>query len=110
MNPIATQALASALGKALAASLPNVPPPQTFADVLVQLDLNDIDTSGPINQVMFREGQAFALDMVRSAGRTIADPKLAARLVQNLIRSALGRPPSYALGIKKIIELMQVKP
>ena len=110
MNSIAQQALASALGKALPVPQPKPVVVHTFAEVLVQLDVDEINTSGPINHVMFLEGQNYALDMVRAAGETIRDPAFVIRLRQSLIRSALGRPPSHALGIKSVIDTLQVAP
>ncbi|MGF6127852.1 hypothetical protein QF019_003063 [Pseudomonas frederiksbergensis] len=54
---------------------------------------------GPINQYMFREGQALAMEIVRSVGL-----KNSAALVARLVAAADGRPGSYAAGIKHVID------
>ncbi|NVZ61224.1 hypothetical protein HX867_03940 [Pseudomonas gingeri] len=110
MNPIAQKALASALGKALPVPQPKPRPVQTFADVLVRLDISEIDTSGPINRVMYLEGRQFALDMIRCAGDTLTESTDVAKLIQALIRAAISRPPSHAKGIKDVIELLEARP
>ncbi|NWA03757.1 hypothetical protein [Pseudomonas gingeri] len=110
MNPIAQQALASALGKALPVPQPKPRVPQTFAEVLVRLDISEIDTSGPINRVMYLEGRGFALEMIRCAGDTLTESSHIQKLIQALIRAAISRPASYAKGIKDVIELLEARP
>jgi len=109
MNPIAQKALDRAMGKILPIPQPKPLVARTFADVMVQLDVNEIDTSGPIDRVTYLEGRGVALDIVRCAGSTITDPTQVAKLVQTLIRAAVSRPPSYALGIKDVIGMLGVK-
>ncbi|WP_338523326.1 hypothetical protein NUH87_26585 [Pseudomonas batumici] len=110
MNALARRALDRALGSPLPVPQPKPRVVQTFADVLVQLDLNEIDTSGPINRVMYLEGRQFAVDMVEHAGDTLTEPAHIAKLVQALIRAAVSRPPSHAKGIKDVIELLEARP
>ncbi|TPG76344.1 hypothetical protein [Pseudomonas arsenicoxydans] len=106
MSPIAQHALDRAQGEPVPISCPETQLASVLDDIAPPLDISAIDISGPINQVMFLEGQNFALDMVRSAGAALSDPPFIAKLVQNLIRAALSRPPSYAKGIKTVTELL----
>jgi hypothetical protein len=80
------------------------------ADPTSPIDTNDENWSphrdrsrlvieGPINQYMFREGQALAVEIVRSVGL-----KDSPALIARLVATAKDRPGSYAAGIKHVID------
>ena len=72
--------------------------------------LPDLVITGPINRVMELEGKRYALDVVQALGSSIRDPKVAAKTVRDLTNTAVAQPPSYASGIKQIIDLLKVTP
>lgn len=58
--------------------------------------------SGPINTVMFREGRAWALDLVKSLRASPVDT-----VIERLTGAAAGRPSSYASGISSVINALK---
>lgn len=56
------------------------------------------EITGPINKVMYREGRAWALDLVKSLRATPVDT-----VIERLEGAAAGRPGSYASGINSVI-------
>lgn len=57
---------------------------------------------GPINNFMYLEGRRHALDLASSLSALPTD-----EVIKSLTRSAVGRPSSYALGIKSIMNAIQ---
>ncbi len=98
MNFLAQQVLDRARGELLPVLYSKAQLASALDDIDPPLDINTIDTSGSINRVMFGEGQSFVLDMPMKVGAAF-DPTVIANLAQN-------RHPSYAKGIKSVIELL----
>lgn len=62
------------------------------------LDQVEVSASGPINRLMFVEGRAWAIELVRSLRESPA-----AVVIDRLARAAAGRPGSYVAGIQSVI-------
>lgn len=62
----------------------------------------EVVVDGPINHFMFLEGRAWATDMVRSMRASAAS-----LVIERLTVATAGRPGSYALGIKSIIDAIK---
>lgn len=62
----------------------------------------EVVVDGPINHFMYLQGRHHAIDL---AGSLSALPVL--DVISNLNRSAVGRPASYALGIKSIVDAIE---
>lgn len=58
--------------------------------------------AGPINKVMFREGRAWALDLVKSLRASPIET-----VIERLTGAADGRPGSYASGISSVINALK---
>jgi len=78
---------------------PTSPFESSDGHISLQVGRAPIVIEGPINQYMFREGQALATEIVRSVAL-----KNSAALVARLVAAAEGRPGSYAAGIKHMID------
>ncbi|WP_277964626.1 hypothetical protein [Pseudomonas sp. RIT-To-2] len=100
MGNIANQALAKARAsltpkKSLRRPAPRVEkvatPPESAVGVRQEI-------TGPINKVMYREGRAWALDLVKSLRASPVDI-----VIERLSGAAVGRPGSYASGINSVI-------
>lgn len=110
MNLIAQQALARALGKALPAPTEK---PQQAKEFVQETPtrplalLPDLVITGPINTVMRAEGRRCAVDVVLSAGSTIDNPEVVAKVIHNLTMTAISQPSSCALGMKDVIDALK---
>lgn len=104
MNPLALRALEEAFAR-----LAPAPKPATklLPPVLANEPLPDLVITGPINQVMQREGKQFALEVVRDLGTSIRNPVVVAAVIANLTRTAAAQPSSYASGIKQVIDALK---
>jgi hypothetical protein len=57
-----------------------------------------VDICGPINQVMYREGRTWALELVKSLRASPLEV-----VIERLEGAAAGRPGSYASGINSVV-------
>lgn len=74
--------------------------------VLANPPLPEIVITGPINQVMFREGRQYAIEVAQSAGSDLRKPGIVAKIIRNLTMTAVEQPASRAAGIKTVIDLL----
>lgn len=101
MNPIAQRALDRARESVT---------PTPIVPIQAAPPLPDLVITGPINRVMELEGKRYALDVVRSLGSSISNPLVVASTIRNLTLTAVDQPPSYASGIKQVIDVLKVTP
>lgn len=80
---------------------------QVPAKVLANPPLPEIIITGPINQVMFREGRQYAIEVAQSAGSDLRKPVIVAKIIRNLTITAVEQPASRAAGIKTVIDLLR---
>ena len=98
MNSIAQRALDRAR---------DIPAAEVIAPVQAAIALPEIVVTGPINRVMYLEGQRFAVDVVKSLGSSISNPLVIASTIRNLTATATVSPSSYASGIKLVTDLLR---
>lgn len=81
----------------------------SLADLLANIPqkLPEIIITGPINSVMRNEGRSYALDVARSAGAEIRDPKVVEKIIGGLTVTASVQPSSYAQGIVDVINVLR---
>ena len=73
-------------------------PASTPATPRPHIDQVEAPVREPINRLMFVEGRAWAIDLVRSLRESPADV-----VIDRLARAAAGRPGSYVAGIQAVI-------
>lgn len=101
MNPIAQRSL----DRARETPASNLLPPIQSCE-----QLPDLVITGPINRVMELEGKRFALEVVQALGSSISNPSVVKQVIDNLTRTAVAQPSSYASGIKLVIDLLKGAP
>lgn len=104
MNPLALRALEEALTRqrpAPARASKLLPP------VLANEPLPELVITGPINEVMQREGKRYALEVVRAYGTNIRRPEARNKAAAELTRYAAAQPSSVAAGIKQVIDVLK---
>lgn len=107
MNPIAMRALEQALTRATAPIPKQAPTAKLLPPVLATEPLPDLVITGPINRVMQREGQQYALDFVRALGSSVQREPVRTKAIADLTRYAVAQPSSVASGIKKVIDMLK---
>lgn len=63
-----------------------------------------LNADSPVNQIMFREGRAWALETVLKLRQDDSHT-----IVARLMAATRGRPDSYASGIRSVAELMKLE-
>lgn len=76
--------------------------PAAVAAPITKLKSMYLVVTGPINHFMFLEGRSWAIDMVASL-RAAPAPVV----IERLTGAAVGRPGSYAAGIRSAIKELQ---
>ena len=99
MNSLAQQALDRARKAA--------PAPKLLPPVLANEPLPDLVITGPINQVMQREGKRYALEFVQGLGPSIRREPTRTKAIADLTRYAAQQPASVASGVKIVIDLLK---
>jgi hypothetical protein len=64
-------------------------------------------TTGPYSHVLFLAGRREAIETVQSMTALLETPCGPQEILQNLTRSAVGKPPSYAAGVCSVIDLIK---
>ena len=101
MNPIAQRSLDRARETPASKLLPPIQSCEPLPDLVI---------TGPINRVMELEGKRFALEVVQALGSSISNPSVVKQVIDNLTRTAVAQPSSYASGIKLVIDLLKGAP
>lgn len=78
-----------------------------ISPILANPPLPELNTSGPINQFMYLEGKRYAVDVVRSITTNIPSAPMATKLIRLLTITAAAQPPSYAKGMKEVIDMLR---
>ncbi|WP_223265582.1 hypothetical protein [Pseudomonas chlororaphis] len=104
MNPLTFRTLEEAFaGRAPApAPIPELIPPVQAGEPLPEIVI-----TGPINEVMVREGRRYAMDVVRAAGADVRKRSEVEKLISTLTNYAVAQPSSVAQGIKTVIDLLR---
>lgn len=109
MSSLAQQALARARQKLGQPIRTNPPPAKQTSDHVEKKEQPtrhivslDVVIDGPINHFMYLQGRHHAIDLAKSlSALPVGD------VISSLTRSAVGRPASYALGIKSIVDAIK---
>ncbi len=99
MNSLAQQALDRARK--------TVPASKLLPPVLANEPVPELIITGPINQVMQREGKRYATDFLRALGTSIHRTAIRAKAIADLTRYAAAQPSSVASGVKIVIDLLK---
>lgn len=99
MNSLAQQALDRARKAVPASKL--LPP------VLANEPLPELVITGPINEVMQREGKRYALEFVRALGSSVRRKPIRTKAIADLTRYAAAQPSSVASGVKIVIDVLK---
>lgn len=104
MNPIAFKALADAFDRQ---SQTRKPTSKLLPPVLANEPLPELAITGPINQVMQREGKRYATEFLRALGTSIHRTAIRTKAIADPTRYAVAQPSSVASGIKQVIDLLK---
>lgn len=100
MNSLAQQALDRARQAPTRAS-------KLLPPVLANEPLPDLVITGPINEVMRRDGRRYALEFVRALGSSVRREPVRTKAIADLTRYAVAQPSSVASGIKQVIDMLK---
>lgn len=104
MNPLALRALEQALNRQARKPAPT---PKLLPLILANEPLPELVITGPINEVMRREGKRFALEFVRALGSSVRREPIRTKAIADLTRYAAAQPASVASGVKIVIDVLK---
>ncbi|MGV6394022.1 hypothetical protein ACTUVN_003255 [Pseudomonas caspiana] len=108
MNPIAQQALARARMPASAPARQTERPLRpSAAPTPTSFEPRSPSPTGPIDKYQLRQGKQYALDIVESCGAQLKNAWGIKDLLARLERSTGNKPPSFAMGVNSVADILR---